>query len=91
MQQGEEMEILTQQALELICAGMLVILERQAEEQLEGSYLSDPTEELKLQVSNVSQHNMASERDFALFDNLLRFRPNCYALRQSSCGCIISL
>ncbi len=80
MQQDEEMEILTQQALELICAGMLVTLERQAEEQLDGGSLSNPSDNLQLQASNVPQHNMASERDFALFDNLLRFRPNATLL-----------
>ena len=79
-QQDEEMAILTQQALELICAGMLFILERQAEEQLEGGSLSSPSKELKIQISDVPQHNMASERDFALFDNLLRFRPNATVL-----------
>ncbi len=80
MQQDEEMEILTQQALELICAGMLVILERQAEEQLDGGSLSNPSDNLQLQASNVPQHNMASERDFALFDNQLRFRPSATLL-----------
>ena len=35
-----------------------------------------PSDNLKLQASNVVTSNIISERDFARFDNLLKSKPN---------------
>ena len=55
---------------------MLIILERQAGDQLVGGKYSNPSNELKESASNVPAENKASESDFGLLDLLMRLRPN---------------
>ena len=66
----QEFQILTQQALELICSALLC-LERQCEDQLPGGKYWSPDEKLTAQAKSVPTSNIASERDFAVFDVLL--------------------
>ena len=49
----EEFDVLTQQALELLCSAILLTLERQCEDQLPGGKYFLPSESLQLQASNV--------------------------------------
>ena len=74
--QNHETEILTQQALELMCGAILLVLERQCTDQLPGGKYHNPTNEMKMQSSSVPTSNIISERDFAIFDNLLKAKPN---------------
>ena len=67
----EDFNALTQQALELICSALLLVLERQCEDQLPGGKYSSPSESLRRQASNAPTTNIISERDFAVFDVLL--------------------
>ena len=55
---------------------LLVVLERQCDDQLPGGRYCIPSDNLKLQASNVVTSNIISERDFARFDNLLKSMPN---------------
>ena len=60
------------QALELLCISMLLILERQCEDQLPGGiYWEEDVEKW----SNVPATNMVGERDFAVLDLLVRQKP----------------
>ena len=71
-----EFDVLTQQATELICSAMLLVLENQCEDQLPGGKYWQPDENFKTQAASVPTSNIVSERDFAVFDVLLKTRPN---------------
>ena len=64
----------TQVFLEAMMHGLLLILERQAEDQLEGVN-SQPTCEQAASASNVPTTNIVSERDFGSLDLLLKMKP----------------
>ena len=66
---------MTVQALEQICNALLLILERQAADQLHGGQYFKPSNELKQSAQNVPSHNKISESDFGLFDYLSRQKP----------------
>ena len=74
--QEVQVEVLTQEVLELIFHSWIILLERQAKDQLPGGKYSNPSPDLQTQVKNVPATNMASERDFGLFDLLLRSKPS---------------
>ena len=57
----QELQIMTQQMLELLCAAILLVVERQCEDQLPGGKYFDPSEKLKIQASNVVTSNIISE------------------------------
>ncbi len=71
----EDFNAVTQQALELICSALLLVLERQCEDQLPGGEYSSPSQSLCRQASNAPTTNIISERDFAVFDVLSRQKP----------------
>lgn len=49
--------------------------ERQAQDQLPGGKYATPSPEVLAQAANVPATNMASERDFGVFDLLLHLKP----------------
>ena len=73
-------DALTQQALEMLMHGLLLILERQEQDQLPGGKYYNPTSSVKSMSSNVPTTNMASERDFAILDLLIRSKPHATTL-----------
>ena len=75
-----DFDSITQQALELLMHGLLLILERQAQDQLPGGKYWNPSKTEKTISSTVPATNMASERDFAHLDLLIRTKPNATTL-----------
>ena len=65
---------MTCQALEQILFAMLVIVERQSKDHLQGG-IYDPSDEVMESASNVPANNKASESDFAILDLLIRMKP----------------
>lgn len=61
--------------LEALMHSLLLILERQAEDQLPGGKHHDPSDGLKRAAANVPTTNIISERDFGSLDMLLRMKP----------------
>lgn len=76
----EEFQVMTQQALELVMASMLILLERQAADQLPGGKYWEPSEMVQAHASNVPTTNITSERDFAVLDFLVRLKPSARTL-----------
>ncbi|MES9884866.1 MAG: hypothetical protein ABW185_28810 [Sedimenticola sp.] len=70
------LETYTQMALELCFGGMLLILERQAKDQLPGGRYWDLDPHTVQRMSSVPTTNTASERDFAQLDILMRTKPS---------------
>ncbi|XP_070547896.1 uncharacterized protein [Ptychodera flava] len=70
-----EFDSLTVQALEMLMHSLLIILERQCEEQLPGGKYCDLSDGEKESVSSVPTTNVAGERDFAILDLLVRTKP----------------
>ena len=70
-----EFDELTIQALEFIFHALLIILERQAKDQLDGGKYRIPSENVLKSSKNVPVHNKASEYDFAILDLLIRTKP----------------
>lgn len=72
----------TQMALELAAGGMLLILERQAKDQLPGGKFFEPSVTDQMRAASVPTTNTCSERDFAQLDILMRLKPSasteCY-------------
>ena len=62
----EEFQVLTQQILELLCVALLIVLEKQCEDQLPGGKYFSPSPEMFLQASTCPTSNIVSERDFAI-------------------------
>ena len=74
----EEFEVLTCQALEQIFTAILVILERQAKNQLEGGAYFRPSLEVTESASNVPAHNKISESCFGGLGFLINAKPNAH-------------
>ena len=70
-----ELDSLTQMAVELMSAEMLILLKGQAESQLPGGKYWSPDDKTKKSSANVPAHNIMAERDMAILDNLLRQKP----------------
>ena len=62
--------------IEIIFHALLIILERQAADQLPGGKYFTPSECIKKASENVPTTNKASESDFAVLDMLIRTKPN---------------
>ena len=71
-----ESEVMTIQALELICCGVLLILQRQCKDQLPGGKYWDPPKQMSASFQNVPSTNLIGERDFAQLDMLVRQKPS---------------
>ena len=71
-----ELHGMTQQALELICCALLIILERQCKDQLPGGKYWDMNPDSVTKYSNVPATNVVGERDFAWLDFLVRQKPS---------------
>ena len=69
--EDDEFQILTQQILELLCVVILIVLEKQCQDQLPGGKYTKLSENLKTQALSVPTSNIRSERDYAIFDVLL--------------------
>ena len=70
-----DLDIYTQISLELIVTSFILIIERQAKDQLDRGKYFQPSEELQRSSRNVPTTNTVSERDFAILDILLRLKP----------------
>ena len=69
------MDTYIKMALEMICHGLLLILEQQAKDQLPGGKMFSPDTHLCQLVANVKGTNIVSEQDFAQLDWLLQIKP----------------
>ena len=74
-EQSEQLETFTQEALQIIFNSWMILFERQAQDQLPGGKYAAPSPELLAQAANVPATNMASERDFGVFDLLFHLKP----------------
>ena len=70
-----DLDALTQLALECMSSEMLILLERQAEDQLPGGSLSTPSQAIVNSSSNVPADNRISEHTMACLDNILKIKP----------------
>ena len=77
---SEEVDLLTLEALQILCTNFLIIIHRQLGDNLPGGKFSkegaENYDELKQQSMKVSNTNIISERDFANLDRLQREKPN---------------
>ena len=73
---GEEFDMLTLQALELLMHALLIILDRQCTDHLTGGKFSNPAPDLQNIMSKVPKTNRIGERDFGILDYLMRCKPN---------------
>jgi E1A/CREB-binding protein len=71
-----EFDVLVQQSLEIISHAFLIILERQAIDQLPGGKYWNSDDRIQKAAENVPTTNKASESDFAILDLLIRTKPN---------------
>ena len=74
-EQSVQLETLTQEALEIIFNSWIILFERKAQDPLLGGKYASLSSEQLAQAVNVPATNMASERDFGVFDLLLHLRP----------------
>ncbi|VDI71580.1 E1A/CREB-binding protein [Mytilus galloprovincialis] len=77
-------EMYTQMALELCIGGMLLILERQAKDQLPGGKFFEPSFRDQIHGISVPTTNTCSERDFAQLDMLVRLKPSATTVAYES-------
>lgn len=72
----------TQMFLELMCQATLLVLERQAKDQLKGGKFCEPSDKVVQRSRAVPTTNMVSERDFGQLDHLNKMKPaasiTCY-------------
>ena len=62
--EDEDFQILTQQALELLCTSILLVLERQCHAQLPGGQYFYPSDDLKAQAKNILPSNIIYRKRF---------------------------
>ena len=74
--QDPQLYVMTRQALELLCCGILLILERQCKDQLPGGKYWDLDISTASKFTNVPATNVIGERDFAWLDFLVRQKPS---------------
>ena len=79
-----QIEGLTIQALEMASCAMLLILNRQCQDQLPGGKYWDLPESTAAMFPNVPSTNMIGERDFAVLDCLVRQKSNVRAIHLES-------
>ena len=72
----DEFDDITKQLLEIVCAHLLLLLERQVADQLPGGKHFEPADLDKHRTSAVPKTNIISERDFAQLDLQLRVKPS---------------
>ena len=65
---GDEMNMLTKQALEVCCASMFVVMERRYSDYLEGKYSGDVSEEVYNETRKTLKTNKVGENDFGFWD-----------------------
>ena len=66
--------------LAVILQALTKYVENKFKEFLPGDIHSQPPEQMKNKVKSVEKHNKFSERFFAYFDNLLRYKPHINTL-----------
>lgn len=66
--------------LSVILAALTKYVTKKFKDFLPGGDYSQPTEEMKTKMQSVEKHNKFSERVFAYFDNLLRYKPHINTL-----------
>ena len=71
-----EIDEMTFLALEAILSSVLIILERQAKDQLDGGKYARPTDDFKKSAENIKAHNKASESDFGILQHLINNKPS---------------
>ena len=78
----ESFDLLTQQCLEVLLHGVLMVLERQCADQLPGGKYWNPSDQLLKMSKNAPTTNKISEADFSIIDLLIRTKPNlsCQAM-----------
>ena len=81
---NDEVDELIIQCLEIIMHSVLLIVERQAEEQLPGGKYFDPPQEVREVASSVPKSNKVSEREFASLDPLIRIKPHATIMAQEA-------
>ena len=65
---GDEMNMLTKQALEACCARMFVVMERRYSDYLEGKYSGDVSEEVYNETRKTLKTNKVGENDLGFWD-----------------------
>ena len=78
------LEMYTQMALELSIGRMLLILERQAKDQLPGGKYYEASVDDQVRAAAVPPTNTCSERDFAQLDMLMRIKPTASTVAYES-------
>ncbi len=79
-----ESDPLTKLALELYSQQCLIILERQGKDQLPGGKYYIPDENIKDISKAVPSTNVCSERDFAMLDWMMRYKPHATTMHYST-------
>ena len=78
---SSEFDTITQMALEVLMHSLLLILERQAKDQLPGGKYWNPSKDTCTRAAHVGATNTVSERDFGQLDLLVRTKPVLCALK----------
>ena len=84
-----DLDILTQECLEMICCCCLVVIVRQLEDQLPGGKYYQPSQELLDETALCQRTNILSERDFAQMDCKVKQKQNISVV--AACGVIMFL
>jgi cyanate lyase len=66
--------------LSVILSALTKYVVKKFKDFLPGGEFSEPTEEMKRKMQSVEKHNKFSERIFAYYDNLLRYKPHINTL-----------
>lgn len=66
--------------LSILLAALTKYVVQKFKDFLPGGVFSQPSEEMKVKMKSVEKHNKFSERVFAYYDNLLRYKPHVNTL-----------
>ncbi|XP_070550462.1 uncharacterized protein [Ptychodera flava] len=72
----DEVNLLTKQALETVCCGLMVVFERRFQDQLHGKYKNNTSEQRRTELKHTEKSNRRGENDFGYWSYLKQVKPS---------------
>ena len=90
IKENEELDVLTEECLRVLCCSRAILLKWQLKDQLTGGKYYQPNDEIMEETASAPEENIISECDFAQLDRLLDKSPTTSTVAVSDIVCFIN-
>ena len=90
MKENEELDVLTEECLQVLCCSCAILLKWQLKDQLPGGKYYQPNDEIMEETTGALKENIISERDFSQLDRLLDKSPTTSTVAVNGIVCFIN-